>query len=218
MATLFRSGQTEDAASIPGSRNVASADIVGTGREVGESRPEACRTACRVVCGREERTGGTVHCENARACTSGEIGRGEKRTWGGSTEGDRRTAGRSAMAGQSRSESRKCCHDAIERLSEDAVRNELGLSGPGENRTEETDTDSARRSVLLAPESSGRRRACMVIVFHTSRPTATSRRDGRPRGSVGRVGGKTSEGINPRGVIGAKQSRTGFGRSNASGG
>jgi hypothetical protein len=98
------------------------------------------------------------------------------------------------------------------------VRNETGLSGPGEDRTEDTDSDSARRPVLLAPESSGRRRARTVIVFHTSRPTATSGRDGRPKGPVGSVGGKTSEGKNPRGVTGAKQSREGFGRSNASGG
>lgn len=76
VAALFQSGLKVDAASIPGSKNVASADVVGTGREVGESRTEACRTACRVVCGRAERTGGTVHYENARACTSGEIGRG----------------------------------------------------------------------------------------------------------------------------------------------
>lgn len=79
VAALFQSGSKVDAASIPDSRNVASADVVGTGREVGESRTEACRTACRVVCGRAERTGGTVHYENARACTSGEIGRGEIR-------------------------------------------------------------------------------------------------------------------------------------------
>jgi hypothetical protein len=163
MATLFRSGSTVDAASIPGSRNVAPADFVGTGREVGESRREAQRTACRVACGPEDRTGGTVHWENARACTSGEIGRGGPRPRGGSEEGDRGSAGPSAMAGQSRSESRTRYHDATERLSEDAVRNESGLSGPGEDQAEETDTDSARRPVLLAPESSGRRRACTVL-------------------------------------------------------
>jgi len=79
VATLFRSGKTKDAASNPNSRNVASADVVGTGREVGESRREAQHAACRVARGPEERTGGTVHWENARACTSGEIGRGGKR-------------------------------------------------------------------------------------------------------------------------------------------
>ena len=78
------------------------------------------------------------------------------------------------------------------------MRNESGLSGPGENRTEDIGTDSARRPVLLAPESSGRRQARTVIVFQLSRPTATSRRDGRPQGSVGRVGGKTSEGKTPK--------------------
>lgn len=106
VATLFRSGKTEDVASIPGSNNVASADVVGTGREVGESRPEACRTACRVACGREEGTGGTVHCENARACTSGEIGRGGRRiragAWKGIAErqvGQQWQASREARAG-----------------------------------------------------------------------------------------------------------------------
>jgi hypothetical protein len=83
VAALFRSGSTVDAASIPDSENVTSADVVGTDREVGESRTEACRTACRVVCGRAERTGGTVHWENARACASGEIGRGGTRTRAG---------------------------------------------------------------------------------------------------------------------------------------
>jgi len=120
------------------------------------------------------------------------------------------------MAGQPGSENRKCCHDAVERLSEDAGRNESGLSGPGDDRPEDPDTDSARRPVLLAPESSGRRRARTVVVFQQNPSTATSGRDGRPRGSVGFVGGKTSEGRNPRGVTGAKQSRKGIGRSNAS--
>jgi hypothetical protein len=165
VAALFQSGSTVDIASIPGSDNVASADVVGTDREVGESRSEACRTACRVACRRSERTGGTVHWENARACTSGGIGRGGTRTRAGSRSGDRRTAGRPAMAGRSGSESRMCFHDAIERLSEDTVRNETGLSGPGEDRPVDTDTDSARRPVLLAPETSGRRRACTVMYF-----------------------------------------------------
>jgi hypothetical protein len=163
VAALFQSGSKVDAASFPGSKNVASADVVGTGREVGESRLEACRAACRVACGRSERTGGTVHWENARACTSGGIGRGGTRTRAGSRSGDRRTAGRPAMAGRSGSESRMCFHDAIERLSEDCGRTAAGLSGPGEDRPVDTDTDSARRPVLLAPESSGRRRACTVM-------------------------------------------------------
>lgn len=87
VAAEFRNGTTVDVASIPGSRNVTSADVVGTGSEVGESRTEACRAACRVTCGRAERTGGAVHWENARACTSGEIGRGGKRIRAGAPKG-----------------------------------------------------------------------------------------------------------------------------------
>jgi hypothetical protein len=45
------------------------------------------------------------------------------------------------------------------------VRNESGLSGPGKNRTEDIGTDLARRPVLLAPESSGRRRDRTVLCF-----------------------------------------------------
>lgn len=59
------------------------------------------------------------------------------------------------MADPSGSENLKYCHDAIERLSEEAGRNETGLSGPGEDRPEDPDRGSTRRPVLLAPESSG---------------------------------------------------------------
>lgn len=101
VTALFRSGSKVDAASIPDSRNVASADVVGTGREVGESRTEACRAACRVACGRAERTGGTVHWENTSACTCGEIGRGGTRIRAGAPKGIvERQVGQQWLAGR----------------------------------------------------------------------------------------------------------------------
>jgi hypothetical protein len=87
VAALFRSGSKVDAASIPDSGNVASADVVGTGREVGESRTEVCCAACCVACGRTEGIGGTVHWENAHACMGGEIGRGGTRIRAGAQKG-----------------------------------------------------------------------------------------------------------------------------------
>jgi hypothetical protein len=107
VAAVFRSGSTVDAASIPEPENVAPADVVGTGSEVGESRPEMCRAACRVARGREAGTGGTVHWENARACTSGEIGRDGTRIRAGAGQGlverlvgQQWQAGREARAGR----------------------------------------------------------------------------------------------------------------------
>jgi hypothetical protein len=216
VAALFRSGSTVDAASIPDSGNVASADVVGTGREVGQGRPEACHAACRVVCRRKARTGGTVHWENARACTSGGIGRDGTRTRAGTRTGiaerpvgQQWQAGRKAIIGRVAMTQSSDCR----RTSEGTRR---GPRVPA--RTDRKIPTRTRHDARCFWRRNRRADVEPVRSLCFDKARQRQRQEGMAgrRGSVGFVGGKTSEGKNPRGVTGAKQSRKGIGRSNAS--
>jgi hypothetical protein len=147
--------------------------------------------------------------------------------------GDRKTAGSPAMAARP-DDGHQTCHRDAARAFAGGRRPEIdGTFGsrrrPDEGRRRGLETRSGA-------SGAGTHRADVEIVGHTGRKRfacgphppsgicfnqscrATTGGVGTPRGEAGFVGGKTSEGENPRGVTDAKQSRKGFGRSNASGG
>jgi hypothetical protein len=180
VAVGFRSGPRAHAASIPDAGNVASADVVKTGTEVGESLWDVLRAACRVVCGTEVRTGRWVHWENARACAGGEIGRGGTRIRAGTPKGIVPCQVRQQWLAWRETRTGGVAMTQSERLPEDFVRDETGLSGPGEDRTGNAGADSARSSELLAPECIGlTSRPSGHFVFHQNRPR--QRQEGKTR-------------------------------------
>lgn len=187
VATRLQSNWTAHGASIPDARNVTSADVVETDVWAGESRWNAQHTACRVRHGTENRTGRRIHWENARACAGGEIGRDGTRIRTATSKGIvSRRVGQQWQAGRE-GRTGPFAMTRLEREPEDAGRDETGLSGPGEDRTADAGTGSARCPELLAPERIGHSRPNGRLCFNT--PANGNARKGwyverqcRPRG------------------------------------
>lgn len=99
---------------------------------------------------------------------------------GGNTKGDRRTTGRSAMAGRSGSESRKCCHDAVRALAGGRREERVGAFG-----SRRVPNGRYRHGLGTTPGASG-----AGIVGQTSRPDGlvfhSSRQRQRHEGMAGR--------------------------------
>jgi len=165
--------------------------------------------------------------------TGSDVCRRRPRVDHGVTGGNRPTAEPPAMADRSEDGHQSCCCDVL-RAFAGGCRPEIAGAFGSLRRL-----DGGRRRGLetrSGASGAGTHRADVEIVGHTGRTRfacglhppsgtcfnkscrATTGGVGTPRGEAGFVGGKTSEGANPRGVTDAKQSRKGFGRSNASGG